>query len=114
KYLLDNNADISISASNGKDAYDLAKSSSIKSLLKERGLGNVTLTDNFNSYSSSYFFPGKKSYTDSNRDITISGGKLVFYLKKDVGSSYTEDFTQVNATGDYTVEAEFSLTGTAD
>ncbi len=114
KYLVDNKADITIATKNGKDAYELAKSSTIKSLLKENGLGKFTITDNFNSYSSSVFFPDQEKYTDSNRDVYIAGGKLIFFLKEDVGSSYTEDLNNVDALQDYTVEAEFSQTGTQD
>lgn len=114
KYLLDNKADITVTTNNGKDAYELSKSASIKSLLKENGLGKLSMVDNFNSYSSSYFFPDKEKYTDTNRDIYISGSKMIFFLKKDVGSSYTEDFNQLDAMQDYTVEAEFSISGTQD
>jgi ankyrin repeat protein len=114
KFLIDNKADIMVTTKNGKDAYELTKSSTIKSLLKENGLGKLTIIDNFNSYSSSVFFPDQEKYTDSNRDVYIAGGKLVFFLKKDVGSSYTEDINDVDANQDYTVEADFSQTGTQD
>lgn len=114
KYLIDNKADVTITASNGRDAYDLAKTTSIKSLLKENGLGKVTYIDNFSSYSSSYFFPDKKKFSDSNREIYIANGKLVYYLSKDIGSSYTQDFDDLNSMEDYTVEAEFSISGTTD
>lgn len=114
KYLIDNKADVTITASNGRDAYDLAKTGSIKTLLKENGLGRVTYTDNFDSYSSSYFFPEKKKYSDSNREVYIASGKLVYYLNGDIGSSYTEDFDDINSMEDYTVEAEFSISGTKD
>lgn len=113
KYLIDSKADVTITASNGRDAYDLAKTSTIKTLLKENGLGRVTYSDNFDSYSSSYFFPEKKKYSDSNREVYIASGKLVYYLNGDIGSSYTEDF-DINSMEDYTVEAEFSISGTKD
>ncbi len=114
KYLIDNKADVTITASNGKDAYDLASSSSIKTLLKENGLGKVTIIDNFDSYGSSQFFSEKKKYSDSNREVYIAGGKLIYYLNGDIGSSYTEDFNQINSMEDYTVEADFSISGTKE
>lgn len=114
KYLIDNKADVTITASNGRDAYDLAKTSAIKTLLKENGLGRVTYADNFDSYSSSFFFPEKKKYSDSNREVYIASGKLVYYLNGDIGSSYTEDFDGLNSMEDYTVEAEFGISGTKD
>ncbi len=114
KYLLDNKADVNATTASGDNAYTIAKGANLKTLFKERGLGKLNLVDKFDSYSTSYFFPDKKMYTDKNRNITIENGKMLIVLKEDVGSSYTEDFPDLDVFQDYTVEADFSLTGTID
>ncbi len=114
EYLLSKNADATATTSNGKNGFDLTKSAGVKALYKDLGLGGFTLEDNFSSYTSSLFFPDKKSISDANRTITVEGGKLVFFLKKDVGSSYTETFKTLDVSQDYSVQADFSITGTID
>lgn len=83
-------------------------------LLTENASRQVEIIDKFDSYKTSYFFAEKQKYSDSNRDVYIKKGKLIFYLTADVGSSYTEDFNQLSVSADYTVEATFSIAGTKD
>lgn len=108
QYLLNNKADVFATTSSGKNAYDLAKSSNIKDLLRSKGLSKLTIADNFDSYNNSIFFSDKKMVSDVNRTVAIEGGKLVFTLKKDVGSSHLETFRTLDVTQDYTVQADFT------
>jgi hypothetical protein len=110
----DNDACLSAAASIACENDCITSSSGTCSFLTANAPQPVEIIDNFSSYKNSYFFTDNKKYSDSNRDVYIKKGKLIFYLTADVGSSYTENFDQISGSADYTVEATFSISGTKD
>lgn len=111
--LLKKNANTNLKTAANKDAYDLAKSSAMKELLKKHGMGKAKYRDDFNSYSSSYFFDGKE-VSDNNKRAWISGGKAYIHIKGDIGYSFYNSFTDLDVNKDWEVEAEITLMNNYD
>lgn len=112
--LLKKSANTSLKTTANKDAYDLAKNSSMRSLLMKYGMGKVKYKDDFNSYSSSYFFSDGKEVSDKNKRAWISGGKLYINVIGDIGYSFYNSFTDLDLTKDWEVEAELTLINNYD
>lgn len=112
--LLKKNANTALKTTANKDAYDLAKGGAMKDLLMKYGMGKVKYRDDFNSYSSSYFFSDGKEVSDKNKRAWISGGKLYINVIGDIGYSFYNSFTDLDLTKDWEVEAEITLMNNYD
>lgn len=109
KFLLDKKANYDLNTANGKDAYVLAKSSSIKKLLRDYGMAKFKYVDDFDNYSNSIFFKDHAyAYDDATKYAYIKNGKMTIRLNDDVGYSFYEVFDELDLTEDWTVETKIT------